>query len=442
MNTFIKGTLILVVAAFLGECLEFLINIVLAKELGEHGLGLYMAILPSVFLVVIIASLELPISVSKFVAEKEKKYHLNMLGHALKIAVATAVLLTILAGITFPYIPVFHNYHPAVKWLVVFLIPIISFSSLARGYFMGVQHMGKIAFANFLRKAVQLILLAFVYQAFHFETGTALLIALCTLVGSELVVFIYLMHVYFVQLHYLKRNPRAYIHGKEVRKNLLAISVPTTGLRIFHAITNAVQPFIIIFALGRAGLTETTAMEHFGMLAGVAITIGFFPAFIAHSLLIVLIPTVSEAFSSRNYKKLQSLLQHVMKLTFAYGVPSVVIFYFFAEPLTKLFFDSTAPAIYLKLLWPYFLFHFFIMPMWAFLIGMGLVKDALIHSVWSTMVSFALMVLLGSLPQFQMAGIILGMNTGVVLLMLMHYLTICKKIGVSLIGMKPIKESF
>ena len=63
MNTFVKGAVLLIIVAFVGECLEFLINMVLARELGEEGLGLYMSILPTVLFVVVIASLELPISI-------------------------------------------------------------------------------------------------------------------------------------------------------------------------------------------------------------------------------------------------------------------------------------------------------------------------------------------------------------------------------------------
>jgi stage V sporulation protein B len=52
------------------------------------------------------------------------------------------------------------------------------------------------------------------------------------------------------------------------------------------------------------------------------------------------------------------------------------------------------------------------------------------------------MFILGSLPSFQMGGIIIGMNTGAVLLMLLHYLSICKKIGVTIFIKNSIKESF
>ncbi|MFN7250267.1 MAG: polysaccharide biosynthesis protein [Anaerobacillus sp.] len=432
MKLFFRGVLLLAIAAFIGESLELVINIVLARELGEQGLGLYMSILPTIMLIAVLASMELPISISKFVAEKDKRYHRSMLLHAIGIASFIAILFLALAMIVVPHIPVFELYHPYVKILVYILIPIISFSSVFRGYFMGSQQMGKIAISNFIRRALQLVLLVIVYQLFQFEHEIALLVALCTLIASEFVVFAYMATMFFIQLRSERLEEHATLNGDTVRKGLLAVSLPMTGVRIFHSVTFAVKPFLIKYALVNAGLTETMATAQFGKLAGVAFSIGFFPAFIAHSLLIVLIPTVAEAYAKQDYLKLQNLLIQVMKLTLAYGLPSVLIFYFFAEPLTGLFFKDSPAVVYLQLLVPYFLFHFFVIPLQAYLIGLGLVKDALMHAVWSTFISFLLMYFLGSNPNLQMHGIIIGMNTGVVLLTLMHYMTVCHKIGIPL----------
>lgn len=431
MKTFFKGALLLIIAAFIGECLEFFINMVLARELGEEGLGLYMAILPSIILISVLASLELPISISKFVAEKDKKYHQSMIIHAIRFTFMFTLLFVAIAVVVLPFISVFDRYHPYIRWLVLLLIPIISLSSIAKGYFMGSHHMGKIAFSNFLRRAIQLVLLVVVYQFFQFEQEVAVLIALCTLIGSELVVFAYLVTVFIIQMQSFKKGKNVAMNGKTVRDQLLAVSLPTTGVRIFHAVTFAIKPFLIKAALVKSGMTEAMAMAQYGKLAGVAFTIGFFPAFIAHSLLIVLIPTVSEAYSKRDFAKLQNLLRKVMLFTSLYGFPSVFIFYFFAEPLTGLFFEASPAVRYLQLLTPYFLFHFFVIPMQAYLIGLGLVKDALLHAVWATTISFLMMFFLGSMDQLQMDGIIIGMNTAAVLLTLMHYLTICEKIGIS-----------
>ncbi|MCQ6275190.1 oligosaccharide flippase family protein [Bacillus sp. V3B] len=439
MNSFFKGTFLLIVAAFVGECVEFVTNMVLARELGEKGLGMYMAVLPTVFLIVLLASFEMPISISKFIAEKDKRIHRSMLKHVLKWTIILTCILMVVVSIILPFVPVFDQYHPIFRWLVLILIPIVSFTSIARGYFMGRSQMGKIAFSNFLRKIVQLLLLVYLFQLFDFEIKMAVLIAFCTLIGSDLIVFLYLFHVFMIQYQYMKNQPSKRLHGKVVMKNLMEVSLPTTALRVFHAVTSAVEPFLITGALYYAGVSKELATEQFGMVAGIAMVIGSFPTFIAHSFMIMLIPTISKANADRNKDKLQKLLKRVMLLTFAYGIPAVAICYFLAEPLTSTFFHSPGAARYLQLLWPCFLFRFFIMPLQAYLIGLGMMKEAFIHGVWATITAFAIIYFLGSKSSFQMDGVIIGINAEAVLLMLMHYVTVCKKIGVS-IFMTPLNQ--
>lgn len=432
MATLYKGVFFLAASSFIGESIEFLINMILARELGKHGLGLFMSILPSIFLIVLLSSFEMQVSISKFIAEREGRYHRSILHHALTIAIVfTSILLLIVTGII-PFVPVFDGYHPYTRWLVILLIPVISFTSVARGYFMGKQQMGKIALSNFFRKIFQLVILFAVFKYFQFETQVSVLISIATFIGSEIVVFLYLVYTFILQFQQIKRQPFSNLNRKLVRKNLMAVSIPTTTMRLFSAITGAIQPFLIKQTLIHSGMTSIVATEQFGMLTGVAITIGFFPAFIAHSLMTVLIPTVSKSYAAKDYEGLQKMLNHVMKITFLYGVPAVTAAYFFAEPLTSLFFHSSTAATYLRMLWPYFLFHFFLIPMQGFLIGMGLIKDTFIQTVWSTLVSYSLIIWLGSMSGWRMDGVIVGMNIEAVLLALMNYLTVCKKIGVSI----------
>ncbi|WP_442597867.1 polysaccharide biosynthesis protein [Neobacillus sp. D3-1R] len=440
MKTFFKATLLLAATALIAECIEFLINLILAKELGEKGLGLYMTILPTIFLIVTLASMELPISISKLIAEKEEKYHRNILSQVTKMAIIFTSIFMAVVFIVLPHVPIFDAYHPSVRWLLLIMVPIVSFSSIARGFFMGTHAMGKIAVANFLRRGLQLFALVLLFQLLDFKADISIFLALCAIVASEIGVFGYLLLEYLIKLKYLNSRASSLIDKRIVQKSLVSVSIPTTGLRIFHALTHAVQPFLIKAALIKAGLSVDMATEQFGLLAGVALTIGFFPAFIAHSLLIVLIPTVSKAHSQKDSSLLQSLLKKVMQFTFLYGVPAVMIFYFFSESLTKLFFDSQEATFYLQLLWPYFLFHFFVIPLQAFLIGLGLIKDAFYHQLWASTVSFSLMFILGSLHSLQMDGIIIGMNMGAILLTLLHYWTICKKIGVSVFVLEPLKD--
>ncbi|NMH70855.1 oligosaccharide flippase family protein [Bacillus sp. RO3] len=426
MSLFLRGTLVLVVTAFLGECLEFVINMILARELGEAGLGTYMSILPTVFLIVILSSMELPISLSKFFAEREETYHRGMLHYAFRFAVITTCVLLVLMVLIYTWTPLFQGYHPGIRWLILIVIPIVAFTSITRGYFMGIQKMSKIAVANFLRKGIQLLLLVSIYQFLSFDVDVSILIALGTLIASEGVVFVYLMHAYFHAIKGNRKKSHLTLTNSEMRKSVLSVSLPTTMLRIFHALTHAVQPFLIKWTLVLSGMGMSEANEHFGMLAGIALTIGFFPSFIAFSMLIVLIPTVSEKASAKDMEGIITHLKQVMWITLGYGVPAVLLYYLLGDYLTETFFHSVSSSYYLKLLWPYFLFHFLVFPLQAFLIGLGLVKDALLHTIWSSVFSFSLIYLLGS--RFGMEGVIVGMNAGSVLITMLHYFTICREL--------------
>lgn len=396
-------------------------------------MGLYMSITPVIFLIMVIASFELHVSISKFIAENKREHHYRFLLHAIKLALLVMIITLILTTIVLSFPFVLRGFHPYVKWLIIGLIPIITCSSIARGYFIGVQQMRKIAFSNFLRKIVQFLLLLLIFHYFQFfDPKTSILIALSVLIGSEFIVFVYLISLFIMQVQTMRKTLHSHISKKQAQIKLLEVSMPTTILRIFHSVTHAIQPFLIQTALINSGFLAVMATEHFGMLTGVAMTIGFFPAFIAHSLMIMLIPNVADAYANQNHEKLTTLLRQSMTFTMMYGIPAVVFMYFFAEPLTALFFSSSTASLYLKLLWPYFLFHFFVIPLQAYLIGLGLVKDAFYHTVWSHIISFSLMYFLGSQTSLNMAGIILGMNTGAVLLALMHYITICKKLGITI----------
>ncbi|WP_170008332.1 oligosaccharide flippase family protein [Bacillus fonticola] len=431
MNIIWKGLILLVLAAFAGELIEFLINMTLARQLGEAGIGVYMSILPTIFFIVIIASLELPVSVSKYVAEHPASTHKSMLTYAFRLACIVSIVLIIGLSILFVGFPHFLFDEPALKWMLLAMVPIVAFTSVARGYLLGIQQMQTIAFSNLLRKAVQLALLIFVYQLFSFPSHLALWLAFGAFLGSELFVAVYLLLSFLKTRFVHKSILTEEVPRSQIRSELLAISVPTTGLRLFHAFTHAVQPFLITYILMNSGLSKLAATEQFGLLAGVALTIGFFPAFIAHSLLTVLIPNVAEAHAKGEQKKLVKLFWQVMGLTLLYGVPAIFLFTWLAEPLTKLFFHSSEAAYDIKLLWPYFLFHFFLIPLQGFLIGFGYVRDAFMHTFISTAVAFASMYLFGQMLPYAIDGIIVGMNTGAVLHMLLHLVTVIEKLGIT-----------
>ena len=72
-QTFLKGTIILILAGFITRILGFVNRIVIARFIGEEGVGLYMMAAPTFFLAVTLTQFGLPVAISKLVAEAEAR---------------------------------------------------------------------------------------------------------------------------------------------------------------------------------------------------------------------------------------------------------------------------------------------------------------------------------------------------------------------------------
>ncbi|WP_353626454.1 hypothetical protein [Bacillus sp. JCM 19041] len=112
----------------------------------------------------------------------------------------------LIAVLVLPHLSVLNNYHTGVKWMLILLVPVITFSSVARGYLIGAQHTSKIAIANLLKRAAQLIGLLVVFNLFSLSSDLAIFMALLALKLSELLVLFYLVIVFIRKIGQTKKS--------------------------------------------------------------------------------------------------------------------------------------------------------------------------------------------------------------------------------------------
>src|SRR5690625_5191371 len=72
-QAFIRGTLMLTLAGMITRLLGFINRIVVARLIGEEGVGLYMMALPTLFLIITLTQIGLPIAISKRVDEANEQ---------------------------------------------------------------------------------------------------------------------------------------------------------------------------------------------------------------------------------------------------------------------------------------------------------------------------------------------------------------------------------
>ena len=96
MSKFLKGTIILLVAGLITRVLGFINRIVIARFIGEEGVGLYMMAVPTFILAITITQLGLPVAISKNVAEAEAAGDHAKIKKILVVSLGTTLALSII----------------------------------------------------------------------------------------------------------------------------------------------------------------------------------------------------------------------------------------------------------------------------------------------------------------------------------------------------------
>ena len=93
---FIKSTIILIIGGLITKILGMIIRIITTRIIGVDGIGLYMLIMPTYTLFITIATLSLPIAISKLVSENTRNNKNIVLGIIPIALIFNIIIITIL----------------------------------------------------------------------------------------------------------------------------------------------------------------------------------------------------------------------------------------------------------------------------------------------------------------------------------------------------------
>jgi stage V sporulation protein B len=441
MSKFLKGTFILLIAGLITRVLGFINRIVIARFIGEEGVGLYMMAFPTMVLVVTITQLGLPVAISKNVAEAEAKGDFRKIKKILVVSLATTVSLSILFTpaliLLAPYLSETLFTDPRTQWpllAIAPIVPIVAVSSVLRGYFQGRQNMRPSAISQVIEQLVRITLIAVLTKTFMpYGIEYAAAGAMIASVIGELVSLIYLMTTFKLRKKFrLRKNFFGFVHsGKSTFNELMRIALPTTGSRMIGSVSWFFEPIVVAHSLAIAGVAAVAATKQYGALTGFAMPLLLLPSFITYSLSTSLVPAISEANSKKNMKVIERLLQQSLRFSLLTGGLAIVVLYVLAEPLMTLMYGSSNGSQFIKLMAPFFLFYYFQGPLQAALQALDLARAAMINSLIGNLAKTAVIFLLASQPAFGINGVALGMVMGIVLITLLHFATMLKAVSFS-----------
>ncbi|WP_067727302.1 stage V sporulation protein B [Oceanobacillus damuensis] len=438
-QTFLQGAIILIIAGMITRFMGFINRIVVARLMGEEGVGLYMMALPTLFLVMTLTQLGLPVAISKRVAEADAVNDQSKIKKivivSLAITLLSSVLFTILLAFGAPYLAstLLTDSRSMLPLIAITpIIPIAAVSAVIRGYFQGKQNMKPQSYAQVIEQVVRIACVAFfVNLLLPYGVEYAAAGAMFSVILGELISLMYMLYV-FKRKKTLKLRSRFFSYvksGQTVLRELFSIALPSLGSRMIGSISNFLDPILVFQSLAMAGVSSSLATKQYGELTGYVMPLLFLPTFITHSLSVALVPSIAEAEANQNRKLIHYRIHQSIRISFASGAISTVVLSLFSVQLLTYMYGTGNASHYLVLMAPFFLLLYIQSPLQATLQALDLARPAMWNSLIGVVLKSVVLLALATNPNFGIMGAAIAISAGVVVVTLLHLAVLYKAIG-------------
>ncbi|EIT85313.1 polysaccharide exporter for spore cortex synthesis [Fictibacillus macauensis ZFHKF-1] len=438
-QTLIQGTLLLILASFITKALGFINRIVIARVMGQEGVGLYMMAVPTLLLAITLTRMGLPIAISKLIAEaaaiNDRQKIKKILIVSLSITGFLSIVITVGMALAAPILSTFFFTDERVFYPLIAItpvVPIIAISSVLRGYFQGLQNMRPSAYSQVIEQVVRITCVAML-TGFFLQYGVqyAAAGAMLSVILGELASLLYMFSMFKMKKN-MKVRKGFFSHLKSSKgtvSELLGIALPTTGSQLIGSLSYFFEPIVAVRSLAIAGVSTIMATRQYGELTGFVIPLLYLPTFITYSLSVSLVPAISEANANKKYGLIEHRLNQAIRLAMLSGGLSAVITFVYAVPLMDMMYDSPSSATFVKMMTPLFFFLYFQGPLQAVLQALDLAKAAMMNSLIGSIVKIGAIFLLATRPEFGIMGVALAIVFGIVVVTLLHFATVVKAIS-------------
>lgn len=356
-NSFLKNIVILFVAHISIKVLGVINKIYLTnkKGFGDEGNAIYSSAFQIYALLLTISSIGIPNAIAKLISERLAIGDSRGAHRIFKIAVIAFGFFGFICSLI-----VFIFAHTiACNWIqipeaelsLLALSPsifFVSITSVIKGYFNGRENLSISAnsqtIEQIFRTLFTFILIEFIAQTTGLDTKIMAAGAAVATSLAEITCFIYLVKYYKSAKQEIANEIKNGINYKyrgirRTIKEILSVSIPMSIAPIIGGINKNIDSMTIVRSL-KTFMSETDAKLQYGILCGKVDTLVAFPLSFNAAFTSTLIPAVSSAKASGNFKSAKKKIEFSMLISILIGLPCTIGMIFFANPILKLLFPN------------------------------------------------------------------------------------------------------
>ncbi|MDN4526551.1 putative polysaccharide biosynthesis protein [Fictibacillus fluitans] len=348
MSRLLRGTLILTAATFFSKFIGMLYIIPFNALVGTKGLALYGYAYNPYTVLLSIATMGVPLAVSKFVSKYntlgDYETGRRLLKSGLWIMSATGfvaflILYFMAPGLASNILGKHDGVGNSVED-ITFVIRMVSTAlifvpsmSLIRGYFQGFQSMGPTAVSQVIEQIVRILFILIasyiVIKVMHGDlttaVGLATFAATVGAVGGLLVLIWYWnrRRPYLKKL-YEESTVESTVSLPAIYKEIVSYAIPFVAVGLAIPLYKNIDQFTVVNTLQNAGYTLKKAEAVFAMVTQTSHQLVMIPVSLATAFALTLIPVITKSYTEGDRENLNKQITQAFQITLFLTVPAAI----------------------------------------------------------------------------------------------------------------------
>lgn len=407
------------------KVLGFIIRIIYTRMVGTEAIGLYSLVMPTYSLLLSIATLSLPIVISKIISE-EKTRSIKVLANATMITMLLNVLVIFIIYLTKDFIAgtlLNDNRCAPLLMAMALTFPFVSISSVLKGYFFGKQKMVPNTISNVIEQFVRIALIyifipSLVKKGIIYSVIGLILISIGTELASIMTFLLFLPKKVVIKKSDLKPD-------FNTSREILSISLPTVSSRLIGNVGFFFEPIILTNVLLLAGYSMNFILTEYGVYNAYTISLLTMPSFFIQAISSSLLPEISKFYYQKNVVMVKRRLKQALIISFIIGSIFSSLIFIFRDFLLATLYNTLNGSDYIKILAPFFVLFYLEGPLQSVLQGIGKPKACMVITLIAVIVKLLTMGIL-SLCHIGMYSLVIAEIIDIIIVVLLCYKTIKK----------------
>ena len=360
----IYGTLLLSFSGLLCRGIGFFYRLFISQAFGEEAMGIFQLTSPILMLAFSLTCAGIQTAISRYTAScvgiKNETLAKKFLATGCILSLCLSLLYSILVYYQAENISIYilkeSRCAPMLR-ICSFSFPFAALHSCFNGYYYGKKNTSLPSFSQITEQLIRVASVLFLYHYYTAQQKTPSIALTCVgMFLGEFASFLISLIYYFIFDH-----PQKYANSHDTHLNhqtsdksdsilyqLLSLSLPLTFNRIIINLLQSYEAISIPDKLQQFGYSAATSLSIYGVLTGMSLSLLLFPSTFVNSACVLLLPTVSEASSQDNIKRIRTTIKQAVFFSLSLGLGCTCCFYFSGNFCGNLLFDSSLAGTFIR----------------------------------------------------------------------------------------------